>query len=153
MLTECGFHLRGSHGFNLTSVWVESEGADRVAHLVKWVLTEEGVPLAKTAKESQVILYLRQEIVDKRVLSVSAHSGNVAELELNLRISMEIRKPNEEIVSEKQTISLVRDYSFDETAVLAMGTEEEVIREELLHDAVAQVIRRLESVQLAPATP
>jgi LPS-assembly lipoprotein len=148
ILVGCGFHLRGSQGFNVTSVWIESAGADRVTQLVKWVLVEEGVKLAESAEKSQVILLLSQETMNKRVLSVSANSGNLEELELNFYVDMTVQKPDGEILLDNQRINLLRDYSFDEKAVLAMGAEEEVIQQELFHDIVAQIVRRLQSVQI-----
>jgi len=148
ILVGCGFHLRGSQGFNITSVWIESAGADRVTQLVKWVLVEEGVKLAESAEKSQVILLLSQETMNKRVLSVSANSGNLEELELNFYVDMTVQKPDGEVLLDNQRINLLRDYSFDEKAVLAMGAEEEVIQQELFHDVVAQIVRRLQSVQI-----
>jgi len=144
ILVGCGFHLRGSQGFQITSVWVESKGADRVTELVKSALTEEGIKLAESAEKSQVILSLSQETINKRVLSVSASSGNLEELELNFHVS----KPDGEVLLNNQRISLLRDYSFDEKAILAMNAEEEVIQQELFHDIVAQIVRRLQSVQI-----
>jgi LPS-assembly lipoprotein len=148
ILVGCGFHLRGSQGFNVTSVWIESAGADRVTQLVKWVLVEEGVKLAESAEKSQVILLLSQETMNKRVLSVSANSGNLEELELNFYVDMTVQKPDGEILLDNQRINLLRDYSFDEKAVLAMGAEEEVIQQELFHDIVAQIVRRLQSIKV-----
>lgn len=148
ILVSCGFHLRGSQGFQITSVWVESKGANRVAELVKWVLVEEGITLAENAEKSQVILSLSQETVNKRVLSVSASSGHLEELELNFFVDMSIYKFDGEIILDKQRINLLRDYSFDEKAILAMGAEEEVIQQELFHDVVAQIVRRLQSVDI-----
>lgn len=148
VLVGCNFHLRGSQGFNVTLVWVESKGADRVAELVKWVLAEEGIELATSAEKSQVVLSLSEAVVNKRVLSVSGSSGNLEELELNFLVDMTVYKPDGGVLLDKQRISLSRDYSFDEKAILAMGAEEEVIQQELFHDVVAQIVRRLQSVEI-----
>lgn len=148
ILIDCGFHLRGSQGFNVASVWVESESADRIAHLVRSVLAEEGVTLVDQIEKSQVILKLRQETLNKRTLSISASSGDLEELELNLYVDMAVYKPDGEILLENQRINLLRDYSFDEKAVLAMGAEEAIIRQELFHDVVAQIVRRLQRIKL-----
>jgi LPS-assembly lipoprotein len=147
LLHGCGFQLRGSTALTLTKVYLQSEGADRLTDEVKRVLTDEGVQITPTAKDAQVTVYLRQEAIDRRILSVSAVSGKMQEIELNYRVEMEARKPDNKVLLDKQLLSLSRDYTFDETAVLAMGDEEQVLREELFRDIIMQVVRRLQTIK------
>ncbi|OQW93591.1 MAG: hypothetical protein BWK79_10340 [Beggiatoa sp. IS2] len=146
-IISCGFQLRGDAKFNFTSLYLQVEAAPRVAQAVAQILQEKGVKIVATPQEAQIVLYLGSEAVENRTLSVSAVSGKIEEVELNVRTNMEIRKPDGKVLSEKQTISLLRDYSFDEMAVLAMGTEAEVLQEEMFREIVAQVIRRLQVIK------
>lgn len=148
-ISACGFSLRGSGALHLPSLYIQSEWADRITNEIKRILSEDGIALAPSAKTAQVIVYLRHEVIDKRVLSVSAISGKLEEVELNYRVELEARQPDETVVLKKQLLSLLRDYSFDAHAVLAMGTEEEVLREELFQDMVAQVVRRLRAIKIS----
>ena len=147
-ISSCGFHLRGAAGYNLSLVYIQSESADRVANEVKRRLTEGGVQVVPTTSAAQAVVYLRHETIDRRVLTVSSVSGKQEEFELNYRVELEVRKPDDTVLLEKQTLSLLRDYLFDETAVLAMGAEEEVLREDMFRDIVAQIMRRLQVLQL-----
>lgn len=147
----CGFHLRGAGAdfhLNLQRVYIQSESAESVATEVKRLLIEEGVQIVPITKEAQAVVYLRNETVDKRVLSVSSISGKQEELEINYSLEMEVRKPDESILLKKQYISLSRDYRFDETAVLAAEAEEEKLREDMFRDIVGQVMRRLQIIKI-----
>jgi LPS-assembly lipoprotein len=147
VLCGCGFHLRGAVALHIQKVHIQSESADQIANEVKRILTEEGVQVTPTTKAAQAVVYLRHENVDERVLSVSDESGKQEEIEINYRVEMEVRKPDDSILLEKQIISLFRDYRFDKTAVLAAGGEEEMLREDMFHDIVAQIIRRLQAIK------
>ena len=62
---------------------------------------------------------------------------------------MEVHQPDGTVLIEQQPLNLLRDYSFDETAVLAREAEEEVLREEMFHDLIAQIMRRLQTIQVS----
>ncbi|MDM8559717.1 LPS assembly lipoprotein LptE [Candidatus Parabeggiatoa sp. HSG14] len=143
-----GYHLRGSTGYDFSVMHIQSESADKIANEIKRLITEEGVQVVSTPSAAQIVLYLRNESADQRVLTVSSMSGKLAEVELNFRVEMEVRTPNDTVLLEKQFISLLRDHSFDESAVLAMWAEEEMMREDLLRDIVARILRRLQSLKL-----
>jgi LPS-assembly lipoprotein len=140
----CGFQLRGALATHLSKVYVQSEAADGITNEVKRLLIEEGVQVVPVTKEAQVILYLRHEVFDRRVLSVSAVSGKMQEMELYYRVEIEARKPENNTVLDQQVLSLSRDYTFEETAVLAMGEEEQMLREEMFRDLTSQILRRLQ---------
>jgi len=148
LISGCGFQLRGAAGYDFSLLHIQSQSADRIANEVKRRLTERGVQVLPTASGAQAVVYLRNEVVDRRVLTVSSVSGKQEEFELNYRVELEVRQPNQTVLIEKQTLSLLRDYLFDETAVLAMGAEEEVLREDMYSDIVAQVMRRLQVLKL-----
>ncbi|MCK5524372.1 MAG: hypothetical protein KAI83_14665 [Thiomargarita sp.] len=148
LLNGCGFHLRGSSGFDFSFVHIKSESADKIAQGVGFRMMDEGVQMVPTANAAQLVLILHNEAIDRRILTVSSYSGQQTEFELNYRVEMEIQKPDGTVLLEKQKISLLRDYLFDETAVLAMWAEDEMLREEMYRDIVAQIIRRLQIVKL-----
>lgn len=149
-LTACDFHLRGSTALTWSKIYLQSEAADRITQEVQRVLQEENVEIVPTAQTAQLVLRLSEETSDRRVLSVSAVSGKMQEIELNYRVTMTVQQSDNKILLAPQVISLSKDYTFDETAVLAMSEEENTLREELLQDMVAQVVRRLQSIKITP---
>ncbi|EDN70165.1 lipoprotein [Beggiatoa sp. PS] len=148
LLSGCGFHLRGAAGFDFSLVHIKSTSANQVALEVGHRLMDEGVKVVPTASAAQIVLHLDNETADNRVLTVSSFSGKLEEIELNVRVNMEVHKPDGTVLLEKQRLSLLRDYSFDETAMLAMWTEAEVLRKEMFQDVVAQILRRLQMLKI-----
>jgi len=147
-LSGCGFHLRGDADFYFSLLHIQSESADKIAKELKRRLQDKGVVMVPNANLAQAVVYLRNENVDRRVLTISSTSGRLEEFEINYHVEMEVRKPDDTVLIEKQVFSLLRDHLFDETAVLAMGTEEEVLRQDMFRDTVEQIIRRLQILKL-----
>lgn len=147
-LSSCGFQLRGSSGFHLKSIYVSSESADKIANEIKQLLREEQVTLAASAQEAQVVLQLQNEILDRRTVTVSTGRERIEEIELNYRVAVELQKPDTTPLTKKRVISLVRDYSFDNTAMLAMDTEEQTLRDDLFQDMTMQIMRLLRTTQV-----
>lgn len=150
LLSGCGFQLRGSVPMALKTVFVQAENSPRIAAEVSRLLVEEGVALAPNAnaKAAQAVLYIRNENLTRRFLSISAVTGRIEEMELNLRVDLEARTPQNKVLLEPQNLLLLREYSFDQNAILAKDAEEQVLREELYQDITAQVMRRIRAIQL-----
>jgi|GEM_PF-1223024 len=148
LINGCGFHLRGSIAFDIERVFIRSEAANTIAQEIQRRLTAGGVKITEKAKNAQIIVTLSDETIDRRMLSVSAVSGKLEEVELNYRVDIVVHDKKSKVLLHKQTLSLVRDYSFDETAVLAMGEEEIELRNELFKDMSAQIIRMLRAIKI-----
>ncbi|MBE9562551.1 MAG: hypothetical protein IMF12_06785 [Proteobacteria bacterium] len=144
----CGFHLRGAADFDISFVYVKSNSSNKIADEIRRLLTEQGVKVVANPNAAQAIVYLSNETIDRRVLTVSSVSGKQEEFELNYRVVIEVRKPDDTILLAKQNISLLRDYMFDEKAVLAMWSEDEILRKEMFRDVVSQIMRRLQTLKL-----
>lgn len=147
-LAACGYHLRGSVSYSIERLYIIADSAPNTGREVRRILQEEGVSIVDKKADAQAVLFLRNEAINGRVLSVSAVSGRLEEVELNAILELEAQKPDGQVLLEARTIRLVRDYSFDETAVLAKDSEERVLREELSRDVVAQVIRSVQAIKL-----
>lgn len=147
MLTSCGFQLRGSMDYGVNNIYVQSSGADTLANQVKQYLsTQSNITLTDSAKKAEVVVLLSQQKLDRRVLTISAVTGRLQEVELNFQVNVEMREPNDTVLLKPQTLSYVRDYSYNDLAVLAMDSEEEMLRKELLQEATLQVLRMLQIV-------
>ena len=74
-------------------------------------------------------------------------------MELNHRIGLKVVDKMGEVLLAKQHISLLRDFSFDATAVLAKGAEERILYQELQQAVGAQILRSLTSVMVRGGLP
>ena len=147
MIAACGFRLQGRTQLPdpLTRAYVQADDAqsDFVQGLRKALITS-GAEVTKDAENASAIVQILTDEVTTRVLSVSA-SNLPREYELTYTVRFAVRASDQEILSP-QEISLSRDYSFDERALLAKEHEEAILREGLARDLVGIVMRRLSSL-------
>ncbi|MEZ5673656.1 MAG: hypothetical protein R3E08_15280 [Thiotrichaceae bacterium] len=147
-MSSCGFQLRGSGGLQFKSIYVKSEAADRISNEIKQLLTDEPITLAASETEAQIVLHLQNETLDRRTVTVSAGVERIEEIELNYHVEVEVRASDTTPLLKKRALDLVRDYSFDNQAMLAMDTEEQTLREDLLQDMMMQIMRILRVVKV-----
>ncbi|MCP4702939.1 MAG: hypothetical protein GY862_39670 [Gammaproteobacteria bacterium] len=148
LISACGFHLRGAVDLpeSLASVYIQADKKGFLAGTVQRALRERGVNIAETIEKAGIVVALRDEKTERRVLSVSAVSGKQEEVELNQHVDLEVFKPDGTVLLKKRRLSLVRDFTYDETAVLAKDTEERILREELRRDLAIQILYSLEAL-------
>ncbi len=148
LFSGCGFQLRATVvKIDIQKIYLRSESATQITREIKRILIEQGVKIVQKKEEAQVVLYLRNENVNRRVLSVSSSSGKLEEVEINYQVEMEVRKPDNTVLIGKLLLSLSRDYRFNELTVLAAGAEEEILRQDMFHDIVTQIMRRLQTIR------
>lgn len=147
-LSGCGFRLRGSADYPMKQVFIESVSAPRMAYVLTRELQNANLTIAESKNNAEVIVILSHEILDRRTLSVSSFTGKLEEVELNYRIHLSAKKATGEVLIEPQLISLLRDYQFEETAVLAKADEEIMLGEELFREALVQIMRRLQMLRV-----
>jgi LPS-assembly lipoprotein len=148
-LGGCGFALRGpqSYGFQTLAILPSSGGA-LVAELRRNLgsnvqLLAANEPLGK----AQVVLEILQEQREKVVVGVNS-SGQVREFQLRIRLKFRVRTPQgDELVAPAEILQR-RDFSFNETAVLAKEAEEALLYKDMQTDIVQQLLRRLATVRL-----
>ena len=145
----CGFHLRGSSpvALRFSGVFVESASAPQVAAQLRRQLQYNGVALKRKPALAEAVVTLRGERFEQRVLSVDPRTGKVREYEIAYRVDLMVADAKGHSLLAAQSVDLVRDYTFDETAVLAKSDEEQLLRQEMIQDAAATVLRRLETIK------
>lgn len=144
----CGFQLRGAQmtGFTSSSIYLNNQGASQLLEQVRLQLQGAGATIAESPQEADYVLGLTQERFERSVLSVSAVTGKVEEYLITYSAGMDVRKPGGEQLVGNERITLSRDYTFDEGAVLGKSSEESVIRDDLVFRTSSQVLRRLQAV-------
>ena len=150
VLAGCGFHLRGSQtvALDFDKVFLQSDGADRLLPELRRQLAYGSVSVAKLRSSAQVVLNVSDEQLDRRVLSVDPITGKVREYELGYEVYVQVTDLAGKELTRTKSVSFVRDYIFDETAVLGTYEQDRIIREELIRDAASAVLMRLQMLEL-----
>ncbi|MBT6278068.1 MAG: hypothetical protein HOI95_28535 [Chromatiales bacterium] len=148
LLSGCGFQLRGQTqlpsdikvmGVQAPNVQVRDELAIFLGNSGVKV-----VPAASTA-DSDAVLSVGAETYNRRVLSVDPRTGKAREFELSYSFDFNVVDSDGKTLVKPQSVLLLRDFVFDEDAVIGKSREEGVLREEMRRDAIQQLMRRLQA--------
>lgn len=147
-VSACGFHLRGSEmgRLGISSIYVQSQGANRLSAIVEAQLQISGIKTVSKAADAEYQLHLHSESFARNVLSVSPKTGKEEEFELIYKAAMTVTQADGKALLTNDPVQVIRDYAFDDEAVLGKFTEEEVLREDLVRNAASMVMRRLQAV-------
>ncbi len=150
--SACGFNLRGRQSGSqmVGQMFVEGEGS--ILRSLRNALTAQQVQFAAFREDADTLVIIDNEVLSRRVASVSA-SGRVSEYELlhaidllTLRSSDGV-KAGERSVAESgkqsQTVSVIRDYTYDEEDVLAKDDEERILRSEMSEELIRHLVLRI----------
>jgi LPS-assembly lipoprotein len=107
-------------------------------------LKASGTTITPERAAATAVLHIEHDETGLRVLSVSA-ANKPTEYEIFYTIKYSVTSEGKELLST-QTLSLTRDYSFDETTLLAKEHEENILREALARDLTGIVMSRLASL-------
>ena len=147
-LVGCGFQLRSSQEFSFTRIALTGGAGSAVAADLARYLGPLVVPMGSTAGPDgpQVILDILQELREKTVVAVNA-SGQVREMQLRLRLRLQVRSGlGRELITATEIVQL-RDITFNETAALAKEAEEQLLYRDMQTDIVQQILRRLAAIK------
>ena len=151
-LTACGFHLQGRqplpNAFAYTYIDAKDEQSDFVQDLRKSLISS-GSKVIPTRGSSGATIAVHEDELSEKVLSVSARNIPT-EYELTYRVKFSVDSGGQTLIDNEE-ISATRDFSFDETQLLAKEREQEILREALARDLVALVMHRLAALPAAPA--
>ena len=147
LTTACGFHLRGSQTtIDVDNIFINSGSAPALAKEVKSQFNNAGTALATSSQNATFIITLKESHFEKSVLSVSATTGKVEEYQIVFQAKIDVMHADGTYIVENEKISAIRDFAFDENAVLGEFAEESVIQEDLIRRAASQVLRRLQAL-------
>jgi LPS-assembly lipoprotein len=146
LLAGCGFHLQGLARLPPAFATTRLDASDRYTDFHRALgdaLHAAGsrvVGRGADAPAGATVEVLKDD-AGQHVLSVSS-TNTPTEYEVYYTVRYRVRVGDKEAIPP-QTLTLTRDYSFAENAVLAKEHEQEVIRAALAHDLAALVVRRL----------
>ena len=149
LLTACGFHLRGQVGMSFQSIYLTAPNLNSpFVNELRRNLVANKVSLASGAEQSDVVLNIVSEYTEKQVLSLGG-DGRVNEYRLIYRVSLRAYNQQQEWIPAED-MSLRRDFSYDDTQILAKEAEETLLYQSMRTDMVQQIVRRLSRAKPTP---
>jgi LPS-assembly lipoprotein len=147
VLAGCGFHLQGRvplpPALATARVIADDDQTDFVQGLRRALLTSGG-KLTESSERATSVVRIHKDEVSQKIISVSAN--NIPrEYEVTYTVEFSVEGTSGELLPS-QKVSITRDYSFDETKLLAKENEEAILREGMARDLVAIVMRRLSAI-------
>lgn len=124
------------------------EGNQGIANEVKQILlTQSSIKLVPKTVEAQVVLIITSQAVERAVVAFSA-AGRPREIQLRMRVSYRVNDGYAVEIAGLQEISQTRDLSISDTEVLAIGSAEAFILDDMQKDIALQLVRRLRALRL-----
>ena len=142
ILNSCGFQLRGSIDMpsNLTKISVVSDNYSELVKNLSQTLSNSNIQVVNESDRDLYRVKIISETFNRRQLSISI-SGRVNEYEIIYNVVYQISIPNEK--SKEETLSLYRDYSFDEDNIMGNTDREAQIKKEMISNAASLIFTKL----------
>jgi LPS-assembly lipoprotein len=146
-LSACGWHLRGispiPDGYRI--LYLQGSGNTGFDQALNQQLQFNGVVLTEHAVDAPAQLVIQSYEIERRTLSLSTN-GQVAEYELNGRLSALLSRPENGINTEILVRSR-RTLSNDVNNVVATANEERQQRSAIEKDLASKLLRRLQGIR------
>lgn len=143
-IAGCGFRPSGIVEFPQDVQLVHVETANRYSPFYRELtaaLRADGRRLTADPDEADTVIDIRRDETGQRVLAVSAR--NVPrEYDIYYIVRYAVRRDGIEVMAP-QTLTLNRDYTFDETRILGKAREEDALRQWLAAELVRLVTREM----------
>ncbi len=143
-LSACGFQLQGRAPLPATLAVLQIDTADNQTDFVQDLRTSllgAGSRITSVAGEAGAVIRIERDELTEHVLSVSGRNIPV-EYELTYTIRIAVSTGGAERIAPED-LSISREFSFDESQLLAKQREQDGLREALARDLVGMVMRRL----------
>lgn len=149
-LASCGFTPRGSitQTTDIGTVYIDAGDKVPLARRLKAALADRSFTVSNDDKTANILIRLRNENQSQRIVSVES-TGRVSEYELRHSVDMQIAQsydgtpPQYDTTQRANTVSVIREYTYDETGVLGKADEAEILRSEMREELVNHLMLRL----------
>ncbi len=147
LLGGCGFRLRGDVSLPLQSIYISAaENSAFAAQLSRVLAGGSNVTIASRPEEAEAILEILGDTREKQILTLT-RAGTVAEFLLRYRVVYRLRGKDGRELIPRSEILITRDYTFNNSQVLAKDAEENLLYQDMQGDALQQIVRRLRLVK------
>ncbi len=147
-LAACGFRLAGSDPLPAVMARPYLSLKDPYTDFSREFehqLKASGATLQWTRDAATATVDVTKDLVEQRTLAVSA-KNIPTEYELTYTVTFSVHGGGKQLLAP-QTISLSKDFSFDETLQLAKEHEADILRQQMARDLVSIAMRRLTSLK------
>ncbi len=149
-ITSCGFTPRGSitQTTDIGTVFIDAKKKTPIAWRLRLALTDRKFNVSDNKSEANILIKLTKETQSQRIVSVES-TGRVSEFELQHSVDMIIAQsldgtPVKLATNQKaNTVSVIREYTYDEKGVLGKADEAEILRSEMREELVNHLMLRL----------
>lgn len=148
LLSACGFRLAGSDplpGVLARPYLSLKDPYTDFSREFEHQLKSSGATLQAVRANSTATIDVTKDLVEQRTLAVSA-KNIPTEYEITYTVTFTVQGPDKELLAP-QTISLSKDYSFEENVLLAKEHEADILRQQMARDLVSIAMRRLTSLK------
>lgn len=146
LMSACGYHLRGTVALPDGVKKIYLEGASmQLREQFRRVLRSASAELMDSPQDANIVIKIANEVNDQRVLSLSAR-GRSNELELYYRLQYDLVKSDNTVLLESQPVEIKRQYFNNQQEVVAKDNEQQIIRNEMLQQAVNMMVDRISFV-------
>jgi LPS-assembly lipoprotein len=147
-LGGCGFRLAGSE--RLPAVLAKpylsvKDPYTDFSREFERELKSSGALLQPGRQDATATIDVTKDLIEQRTLAVSARNIPT-DYELRYTVTFDVRGPDAEILAP-QTITLSRDYSFEENELLAKEHEADILRAQMARDLATMAMRVLSRVK------
>ncbi|MGQ0429539.1 MAG: LPS-assembly lipoprotein LptE [Gammaproteobacteria bacterium] len=143
----CGFHLQSAAPLPAAMTRPYLDSADRYSPLHAALvarLEAAGAQLAADPASATAVIRVHVDLTGRELLSV-ATGNRPGEYEVYYAAEYSVTAAGQELLARQQ-LRLTRDYSFDETTVLAKEHEEQSLRAALAEEIAALMLGRLSAL-------
>jgi LPS-assembly lipoprotein len=147
-LSACGFRLAGSDplpGMLARPYLSLKDPYTDFSREFERQLKSAGATIQSVRANSTATIDVTKDLVEQRTLSVNAQNIPT-EYEITYTVTFAVRGADKDLLAP-QTISLSKDFSFEENALLAKEHEADILRQQMARDLVGIAMRRLTSLK------
>jgi LPS-assembly lipoprotein len=147
-LSACGFRLAGSDplpGKLARPYLFLKDPYTDFSREFEHQLKSAGATVQSVRANSTATIDVTKDVVEQRTLSVNVNNIPT-EYEITYTVTFAVRGTDKELLAP-QTISLSRDFSFEENVLLAKEHEADILRQQMARELVAIAMRRLTSLK------
>ena len=145
-LAACGFKPRQSAGFGPSLGPVQVSGAAEGSPLadgLRRALDRAG-SVAPAEGQPSARLRILADRFGEGPVSVDRFA-RIREYQTRYTVDFQLTAQDGQVLVPRQTVELVREYSYDATRAAGSGEEQEVVREELQREMVSAILRRIDA--------
>jgi len=154
IVNACGYHLRGD--FTIEQQYLPIKVVDtgvsaEIKPRIIRQLNEANIPIVED-DSARLLITIQGVEFDRRLVS-AANQATIDTYEIGMRLRYKFSSAGKDLLTW-QDLRISRILQFSKSAVVSSATEESTLRDDLLSDAIHQIVTRLRYLdQLEPIEP